>query len=82
MLGAHNDAVVATEYVRRFLNDESATVSDATRRSVARLIRADEEQALDSRSGFHRAWKRFARRQAADEVEATLDRLSEPRREG
>ena len=82
LLGAHNDAVVATEYVRRFLNDESATVSDATRRSVARLIRADEEQALDSRSGFHRAWKRFARRQAADEVEATLDRLIAPRREG
>ena len=84
LLGAHNDAVVATQFAHAYLEKEARPRASATARAVVRLVRANEEHAERARAGFHRAWKDFTRRRSLRQFDAMLAalRLRQGRRSG
>lgn len=75
LLGAHNDAIVAAQFVRNYLEETAPTRGSATGRALVRLLQGNEEEAARARAGFHRAWKQFTRGRSVRQFDAMMASL-------
>lgn len=73
LLGTHNDAVVATAFARRCLDENG--LDDRSRAAIEAFIHTNEKHAARARAEFHRTWRRFHKRKTDRGLEAVLQRL-------
>jgi len=73
LLGAHNDAVVATAFAQSCRKDDS--IDAACRVALEEFVEINEKHAVQARAEFHRTWKRFHRRKTDRGLAGLLARL-------
>ncbi len=75
LLGAHQDAVVATDWTRRYAESRGAQSDSETLLALGMLIGHEQRIAAEARADFHKTWRRFARKGAPKELHELLRRL-------
>jgi len=75
LLGAHQDAVVATEYVRRYVQAADLSSAPQQSRPIDALLSHEAYLAEQARAAFHRSWQRFAQKRTPADLRAILQRL-------
>jgi inorganic triphosphatase YgiF len=75
LLGAHQDAVVAAEFVRRYVDEKGNDVTPEELLALGALIAREQRLAAKARAGFHKAWRRFDRKRTSGDLRASEERL-------
>jgi len=75
LLGAHHDATVAAEFIRRYVEGAGAQSTAPSLLALGAFVGAQLQQAEKTRSDFRKAWRRFSRPRTGNDLDAVLDRL-------
>jgi inorganic triphosphatase YgiF len=75
LLGAHQDAVVAADLIRRYAAASEGGASSETLLGLGMLIGAQQHMAARARADFRKTWRRFADKRTRSELRGALRRL-------
>lgn len=75
LLGEHQDACVAADVLRRFIESAPAAEASARAAAVASLLAGEHHRASEARGRFAKAWKRFTAKRAEGHLEDVLAQL-------
>ncbi|MBK7976112.1 MAG: CHAD domain-containing protein [Deltaproteobacteria bacterium] len=75
LLGEHQDACVAADVLRRFIEAAPAEEASARAAAVASLLAGEHSRATEARGRFAKAWKRFTAKRATGHLDDVLEQL-------
>jgi inorganic triphosphatase YgiF len=75
LLGNHHDAVVAAEFIRRYVEGPGAQASAESFLSLGAFMGEERRLADAARGDFETAWARFARKRTVKDLDAVLRHL-------
>jgi len=79
LLGAHQDAIVATEFVRRYAETIDPTWPPQVSRAVDALLDHEARLAEQARAAFHRSWQSFTQKRTLADLREIQQRLRKQR---
>ncbi|MFN7955944.1 MAG: CHAD domain-containing protein, partial [bacterium] len=75
VLGAHQDAVVGGQVLRRFIEAAPPLAASARAGAIAEALATEMARAAEARARFAKAWSRFTSKRTDRHVDAVLERL-------